>query len=320
MNFPLNAVQSPPDSRDFVFSQEGETPTTFDMRPSLLPVRNQGAQGSCFAMSTACMKEYQERKDYGLKEYLSPQFFYDQRFNLYDARGDNDEGMYGRDVMTLLSKVGICTEQEYPYGTPQDRTDVTTDIYESASKHRVAGYAAVRTLNALKKSLVDNGPCLIGFPVYHYGEYMWKPEYEGQPMSGGHAMTVVGYTEDSFIIRNSWGDRWGDGGYCYYPFEDWGAHWELWTTIDADTVIERQVESEDEPEDDVEPEVEDEPEAEDEVEDDVEPEAEDEDEVNPDPDVNRPHERRWWRAIAYLFAGCITYLCLSRQTYKSPEK
>jgi C1A family cysteine protease len=38
---------------------------------------------------------------------------------------------------------------------------------------------------------------------------------------GGHAMCVVGYKrinrKDYMIVRNSWGDSWGDNGYCYIP-------------------------------------------------------------------------------------------------------
>ena len=45
-------------------------------------------------------------------------------------------------------------------------------------------------------------------------------------------MTVIGYTKEGFIIRNSWGVFWGDKGYCIYPYSDWGAHYEIWTTID----------------------------------------------------------------------------------------
>lgn len=30
-----------------------------------------------------------------------------------------------------------------------------------------------------------------------------------------HGVTLVGYTADKWIIRNSWGARWGDGGYVY---------------------------------------------------------------------------------------------------------
>ena len=42
---------------------------------------------------------------------------------------------------------------------------------------------------------------------------------DGQP--AGHAVCAVGYDDDkqTVIIRNSWGEDWGDKGYCYFPYE-----------------------------------------------------------------------------------------------------
>ena len=100
----LNIKASPADFRDFDYKITESVPDIFDIRNDLKDVRNQGNQGSCFAFSAACMKVYQEFKDYKNTEYMSPQFFYDNRFNLYDDISDNDEGMYGRDVMKLLLK------------------------------------------------------------------------------------------------------------------------------------------------------------------------------------------------------------------------
>jgi hypothetical protein len=34
---------------------------------------------------------------------------------------------------------------------------------------------------------------------------------------GRHAMLMVGYTGNFYIIKNSWGTDWGDNGYCYVP-------------------------------------------------------------------------------------------------------
>ena len=47
---------------------------------------------------------------------MSPQFFYDNRSNLYDENPDNDYGMFGRDIMKLLKNIGICKEEDYVYG------------------------------------------------------------------------------------------------------------------------------------------------------------------------------------------------------------
>ncbi len=34
---------------------------------------------------------------------------------------------------------------------------------------------------------------------------------------GRHAMLLVGYTGNYYIVKNSWGTDWGDQGYCYIP-------------------------------------------------------------------------------------------------------
>ena len=39
--------------------------------------------------------------------------------------------------------------------------------------------------------------------------------YREDTSGGGHAACLVGYTRTHFIVRNSWGQRWGDGGFAY---------------------------------------------------------------------------------------------------------
>ncbi|MBV7272482.1 C1 family peptidase [Clostridium sp. PL3] len=34
---------------------------------------------------------------------------------------------------------------------------------------------------------------------------------------GRHAMLIVGYIGNYYIVKNSWGTEWGDNGYCYIP-------------------------------------------------------------------------------------------------------
>jgi len=41
---------------------------------------------------------------------------------------------------------------------------------------------------------------------------------------GGHAIAIVGYAEQGFIIQNSWGTSWGNGGFALLPYEDYMLH------------------------------------------------------------------------------------------------
>lgn len=233
MKYCANLKQSLDDNRDYVYNNDSivNLPEIIDYRSDLMPIRDQGSQGTCYAQSVACMKEWQEKKDYGFNEYFSPQFFYNNRFNKYDTDITNDDGMYGRDVMKLLQLIGICKENEYPYGIIEHRDNIDEILYSKAKNHIIASYSRIYTIDNLKKSLYLNGPCLIGFPVYNYSDQLWLQKDE-DILLGGHAMTIVGYNREGFIIRNSWGKFWGKDGYTIYKYEDWGIHWEIWTTID----------------------------------------------------------------------------------------
>lgn len=229
--YKFNLQKSPIDERDFllesIYPEAVKLPTEWDLRLQLPAVRDQGNEGTCSAQASAAMKEWQENADIGFKDYMSPWFVYQLRENV------GEEGMYPRNTMEILYKIGIVPEKDYKYRT---KTPITDKLKESAGKYKIQGYAQVNTIEALKKALFANGPCYIAFPVYDPTRMeFWKPSYKGQVSVGGHAVSVVGYLKDKFIIRNSWGMTWGDGGYCYYPFSDFGMHWEIWTSIDADS-------------------------------------------------------------------------------------
>jgi C1A family cysteine protease len=44
---------------------------------------------------------------------------------------------------------------------------------------------------------------------------------QSEKVLGGHAVTLVGYddTKGTFKVRNSWSAKWGDKGYCYFPYD-----------------------------------------------------------------------------------------------------
>jgi C1A family cysteine protease len=231
--YKFNLEKSPHDPRDFMLESiypvevEVELPEVWDLRPQMQPIRDQGNQGTCSAQTAAAMKEWQELVDVDYKSYFSPQFVY----NLRENQGAS--GMYPRDTMEILYKIGIVAESDYPYYSNNPITDA---LKLRASVYKIQGYAQINTLEAVKRALFMNGPIYTAFPVYNPQKMeFWKQEYSNQQVLGGHAVCCAGYLKDSFIIRNSWSAEWGESGYCFYNFRDFGMHWEIWTAIDADS-------------------------------------------------------------------------------------
>jgi C1A family cysteine protease len=75
--------------------------------------------------------------------------------------------------------------------------------------------------------LASGYPFVFGFTVYESFESnavaqtgdMPMPK-SGEKVVGGHAVLAVGFDNEDrvFIVRNSWGDGWGDAGYFYIPY------------------------------------------------------------------------------------------------------
>jgi len=228
--FVLNADISPVDDRDFLAELVYDAtplPEELDLRKDLFPVKSQGSQGSCASFAATCMKEWQEVKDIQLKDWLSPQFIYNNRCN------KESSGMYGRDVMKILTDKGIVLEKDYPYYTGEP---ITSALLSEAKNFVISGYGVIDTIDGLKRALINNGPCYIAVPCYNQGPRMWKPTDINEMRIGGHAMSVVGYNKLGFIIRNSWSSSWNGNGYCIFPYEDWGCQYETYTTLDAKSV------------------------------------------------------------------------------------
>ena len=87
--------------------------------------------------------------------------------------------------------------------------------------------AAVPVLSQLRGCLASGYPFVFGFTVYESFE---SPQVartghaslpgSGERAIGGHAVVGVGYQDGKqwFLIRNSWGNRWGLKGYFTLPY------------------------------------------------------------------------------------------------------
>jgi hypothetical protein len=52
---------------------------------------------------------------------------------------------------------------------------------------------------------------------------------------GGHAVVVIGYNKEGFILMNSWGATWNGDGTIVFPYDEWESHWECWVSVDEKT-------------------------------------------------------------------------------------
>jgi C1A family cysteine protease len=151
----MNALRSPDDLRDWVAESiypsrdQLNLPKELDLRKELQPVRSQGSQGTCVVQAGACMKEWQELKDVKLDEYFSPQFIYNNRSNFPNS------GMYGRDLMKILTSSGCCRELYFPYGTDKDNNSTSDEATKDAKKNiKLTLMQVLQLLKGLKK------PCI----------------------------------------------------------------------------------------------------------------------------------------------------------------
>lgn len=191
-----------------------------DLRPKLRSVRNQKTTSMCCAFAVACIKELQENNDIGIMETFSPEYIYSKR--------ETPVGMYGRDAMNILLKYGCCLEQSYPF---QGKKESYAE--EEAGHFKIDRYAKIETIEDCKKALSSECICVVSLPYYGKKIEFWKGEGN---VELGHAVAIVGYNDVGFLIRNSWGESYGDLGYTILSYSDWGLIWDCYTAYDSKTI------------------------------------------------------------------------------------
>jgi len=140
--------------------------------------------------------------------------------------GDCDTGSLITRALNLLAQDGAVSLARHPYN---DRVCPAPSRVSSA-QFRIAGWRAVTigVIDDAKGALAKGHPVIIGSAITKdftrlRGDAVWRGE--GERIPGGHAMTLVGYDErrQAFKVINSWGTRWGDGGFGWIGYEAYRA-------------------------------------------------------------------------------------------------
>ena len=219
---------SKPDSRDFVYVQGQTTIRPYvDLREWDSPVEDQYALGSCVANAIASAYELQVRKLYPQQFAELSRLFIYYNARLFDNSTAEDSGTYIRDGLKAVKLYGVCTEALWPYDIEKFDDTPSEECYADAITRKISGYRTVTTLRDILENLSNDTPIVIGMSVYASFDKVSKsnsvipiPTSEDS-YTGNHAVTIIGYDLDKkeFLIKNSYGTDWGDGGYAWLPFE-----------------------------------------------------------------------------------------------------
>ncbi|MEI1420937.1 C1 family peptidase [Bacillus cabrialesii] len=220
-------IPSPIDKRDLIM--EGFLPLVLltpeiDYSTNKVEVRFQGTKDTCVGFAFAAMKEYQELKEHKRYIQFSPLYLYQK---CKEVDNIPDEGTHPRVAVKILHKEGICEESYHPYKT-EEGIPPLPGAEENALQYRIHAYAQLTNVQAMKRSLSVNGPFVAGLP-YVMTDWLVTASIDGMiPMPQnesklrtGHAICIVGYDDDKqvFKFQNSWGPKWGDGGFGYLPYD-----------------------------------------------------------------------------------------------------
>ena len=203
-------IQSKLDGTEQKFEeiQKFKIPESYSFRNYLPQVINQGSRPICVPCSISAYLNWKINLANG-ENTIDNNIDLNEIYNSKTTEGD--DGMTFKDALHFLKHKGVDSD---------------------LGNQKIDRYAMIGSEICLKQAIILNGPCIGGLPVYDDNAWeFWKNKYDGS-FKGGHAISIVGYNKEGFIIRNSWGKGYGDNGYYILPYEDFNNFYEIWTIID----------------------------------------------------------------------------------------
>jgi len=228
------------DQRDYIYKPKLRlfSPKKVNLKKHCSKIEDQLDLGSCTSQALAGNMEFLDKKIDGVYTDVSRLFIY------YNERKierciNIDSGAYIRDGIKSLKRWGVCDEKLLPYDISLFKEKPSPECYKQALNRRISVYERIRGVSGMIACLAEGFPVVFGIAIYESfeteevkrtGIVPMPAKYEA--MMGGHCMLAIGYDtkERRFIVRNSWGIKFGDDGYCYIPFsyvEKFGS--DLWT-------------------------------------------------------------------------------------------
>lgn len=199
---------------------------TVDLREWASPVEEQWQLGSCTAQAVIGAYELLLKMHYPDQLVdLSRLFLY---YNARELVGDVDEdvGAYISTAIEAIEKYGLCKEDLWPYDIHKYKVKPNWRCYQDASRRSIKNVREILSHDQILAALDQSCPVVVGVAVYsgfdrisNQSTILKLPQAREEPI-GSHAMCIVGYddTQQLFLLRNSFGNDWGEDGYMWVPY------------------------------------------------------------------------------------------------------
>ncbi|XP_050379668.1 zingipain-2-like [Argentina anserina] len=199
----------------FKYENVSMVPSSLDWRTkgAVMPVKDQGDCGSCWAFATVGALEGAHQLATGELVSLSEQELVDCNTVNFGCGGGYPDVAFEY----IINKHGLTNEANYPYNASDNVCNATEAGSPSGSITRYEDVPANNELDLLKA--VANQPVSVCFEVtqefMHYSSGVFTGPCGTQV---NHCVTAIGYGTsdegmDYWLLKNSWGTNWGDEGY-----------------------------------------------------------------------------------------------------------
>jgi cathepsin L len=237
----------------FVVDDVSDLPASMDWRTKgvVTPVKNQGGCGSCWAFASTAVLESHIALQTGVLYELSEQELVSCSENPNHCGGDGGcAGATAEIAFDFVVQNGIVEEWAFGYQEAHGADIECTLLDEKNKKDGASSSAFIRgsvasiqgyfTLPSNNYTVVMNtiaklGPVTVSVAClpwrFYEGGVFYAPMNDPHSADVNHLVVLNGYGtdeetgEDYWLIRNSWGPRWGEGGmlkpmmcsfYCYF--------------------------------------------------------------------------------------------------------
>ena len=191
------------------------------------PVKDQKSCGSCWTFSVVATLEAHALIHANSNVILAEQQLVDCVQNPHKCGGTGGcEGATQELGFDYTVQHGLTLGANYPYHAHDGQCK--ENEVEPALKIDSFVKLPENDYNALNEALIEHGPIAISVDAslwYLYESGIFNGEHGKCGSTINHAVTLVGYDSEEngqsyWIVKNSWGSRWGEDGYIRLPREE----------------------------------------------------------------------------------------------------